>query len=448
MKKEYLGYFAFFVIVLAILCAAFPMVAEVCIFIGYNSLFFIDNSFSISKGIHPLLAWSLIFALLGLFIGLAKSVTIFKLHKKFYLYSFLGIFLFLFLINKCSNPLKYNSTREFREEMLWNNLSKKNSYSICSAYISEFPNGKHITEIGILQEKALWDSASVVKSSKIWNLYCEKFKNSSRYGQAMRNYDKILWGEISRVYNKDAFTNYLKQFPNGVGSKSAKYRLKNDINSNAQVILPGNNSIETQNQPNLPIDSTINNNDVNSTVEVASNNVAIIGNSENYNTNSPVDANIVNKPINEDKSNLNNDYGLLELSGGIKYEGYYQNGKPNGIGKEIFQDKSTYSGSYINGKRDGEFVFTNTNGNREKRIFKDGNRIEAPLQPTEINSNYIGERKNGIGSPPHGLGKEVFPDGTSLSGNYIDGKRDGDFIYTGKDGKKEKQVFNNGIRIK
>ncbi|MBV5313639.1 MAG: hypothetical protein JZU47_10110 [Prolixibacteraceae bacterium] len=437
MKKEYLGYFAFFVIVLAILCAAFPMVAEVCIFIGFNSLFFIDNSFSISEGIHPLLAWSLIFALLGLFIGLAKSVTIFKLHKKFYLYSFLGIFLFLFLINKCSNPLKYSGTREIREEMLWNNLSKKNSYFICSAYISEFPNGKHITEIEILQEKALWDSASVVKSSKIWNLYCEKFKNSARYAQAMRNYDKILWGEISRVYNKEAFANYLKQFPNGVGSKSAKYRLKNDINSNTQVILPDNNSIETQNQPDLQVDSAkFDDNPV--TIlgdDVPDNNVPI----KNDNVSSAIDVK------GEGAKDLVDGYGKLHLAGGIEYEGYIQNGKPNGLGKEIFQDNSVYSGFYINGKRDGEFVFTSSDGIKESRIFKFGQRIGTSNPSTTNNPNSV---NNNNGSIKNGYGTQTFPDGTSLSGNYIDGKREGEFIYTGKDGKRESQVFKNGNRIK
>jgi hypothetical protein len=179
--------------------------------------------------------------------------------------------------------------------------------------------------------------------------------------------------------------------------------------------------------------------------DVSADGSQITDNSGDNNISQASDADVVNKPVDENKSNSGNGYGKLDLPGGIKYEGNYQNGKPNGLGKEIFQDNSTYSGYYVDGKRDGEFVFRNSDGIKEVRVFKFGQRIGNSNPSIPINPN---SPVNNIGSRRNGQGTETFPDGTSLSGNYIDGKRDGDFIYTGKDGKKENQVFKNGIRTK
>jgi hypothetical protein len=42
-------------------------------------------------------------------------------------------------------------------------------------------------------------------------------------------------------------------------------------------------------------------------------------------------------------------YGIYEYSNGSKYEGYWQDNKPNGFGRETFLDKSFYEGNYVNG---------------------------------------------------------------------------------------------------
>lgn len=402
--------------------AVSQQIREICIFLSYNTLFFVDNSLSFSKEVNPLFAWTLIFALVGLIIGITMAVSKFQLHKKFYLYSFLGVTILLLLISKCSKPLKYNSSREIREEMLLSNLNKKNSYSICTYYINEFPEGKHITEIKLLQEGALWDSASVSKSSQVWKLYCDKFKSSEHYSQATINYDKILWNEISKVNTATAYANYLKDFPNGTYSKLAQMKLNKYLHVDKSKIVSGSDKKQEQALPdNSMNDSLTSNNDK-------------PDNSYNDNINTSSDAN--NK---------------LDLPGGINYIGENRNNLPNGNGIEIFPDKSSLKGFYINGKREGEFIYTKIDGSKEKWVFKNGNRIENSTNTTEaktpLTSNYIGSRKNGTG-PPQGEGKEIFPDGTTLSGYYLDGKRDGDFIYTGKDGTKEKQVFSNGTRIK
>jgi len=424
MKRAFLSYFIIFIIILVVLCAVSPQIQEICIFLSYNALFFIDNSFSFSKAINPLFAWTIVFALLGLIIGLAKTVSVFKLHKKFYLYSLLGIILLLFLINTCSHPLKYNSSREVREEILWTNLSKNNSYSICTAYISEFPEGKHISDIKLMQEKTLWDSAYTSKSSKVWNLFSKNFKNSLRYSEAMLNYDKVLWSESLKANTANAYATYLNVFPHGLQSNLAQIKL-NKYKRLGKATVTVDPIIKPEQAQAVP-DNSIN-------VPITNNNDKP-NDSDNENSNIPKDYN-----------------GKLDLPGGIKYEGYIRNNLPNGFGKEIFQDNSNLKGFYINGKREGEFIYTKSDGSLEKQKFINGNRSENTSQSNEIESKntviYNGPRNNGINTS-NGEGKEIFPDGTSLSGNYIDGKREGDFVYTKKDGTKENQVFSKGIRIK
>lgn len=401
--------------------AVFQQIRELYIFLSYNALFFIDGLFSFSKGINPLVAWTLTLALVGLIVGFTKSLSTFQLHKKFYTYSFLGCIIILLLISKCSKPLNYNSSKEVHEEMLWSNLIKKKSYSICSYYITEFPKGKHISEIKLMQESLLWDSASVSRSSKVWELYCDKFKRSVRYPEARISYDKLLWNELSKVNTSESYRAYLNVFPNGLYSKFALKKLnKNTYIDKPKISAVKKNELSSQSVP-----------------ETNSNEQITIS-----------DNNTPNESVN---NNSNDNVNKLNLVGGIRYEGAVKNNLPNGYGREYFADNSNLRGFYVNGKREGEFIFTRNDGSEEKQIFKNGIRVNQSTPSSEgkspQTSNYIGSRKNGTGLP-HGLGKEIFPDGTSLSGNYIDGKRDGEFIYTSKDGTKEKQFFNNGVRIK
>lgn len=58
---------------------------------------------------------------------------------------------------------------------------------------------------------------------------------------------------------------------------------------------------------------------------------------------------------------------------------------------------------------------------------------------------YEGEIRNGI---PHGKGKELFPDGSYLKGQWIDGLREGSFTFHGKDGSEQTQYFKEGNRIR
>lgn len=58
---------------------------------------------------------------------------------------------------------------------------------------------------------------------------------------------------------------------------------------------------------------------------------------------------------------------------------------------------------------------------------------------------YRGMLKDDI---PHGKGTEMFPDGSNLKGEWIDGKRHGSFVYTSTKGVRENQEFKDGRRIK
>jgi len=52
-------------------------------------------------------------------------------------------------------------------------------------------------------------------------------------------------------------------------------------------------------------------------------------------------------------NDLSNSFGtLFDSKGNVQFEGYWRNGKPHGRGTEI-RDNCTYTGSFVDGKRDG-----------------------------------------------------------------------------------------------
>jgi hypothetical protein len=64
----------------------------------------------------------------------------------------------------------------------------------------------------------------------------------------------------------------------------------------------------------------------------------------------------------------------INLPNGITYTGFTLNGKPSGKGKELFPDNSYLEGTYINGKRNGIFIYHNTDGTTEEQEFENGIR--------------------------------------------------------------------------
>lgn len=80
----------------------------------------------------------------------------------------------------------------------------------------------------------------------------------------------------------------------------------------------------------------------------------------------------------------------------------------NGKGKMIYSNGNTYEGDFVNGKREGQAVFT----------FKNGQIYTGRFSNDRIN----------------GKGKMSFPNGGVYEGNWVDGRIEGQGIYTAKDG--------------
>lgn len=118
--------------------------------------------------------------------------------------------------------------------------------------------------------------------------------------------------------------------------------------------------------------------------------------------------------------------GTYDYSDGLVYEGSWANGRPNGYGKLTLKNKE--SEQIIEGN------------------FSGGNTIGTVLYIKRLKGyefKYEGEMKNFVF---HGEGKITYSDGSTYSGGWIEGKRNGfgKFIYTDgsiytgefKDGKK------------
>ena len=119
------------------------------------------------------------------------------------------------------------------------------------------------------------------------------------------------------------------------------------------------------------------------------------------------------------------------------YTGTWKDGERNGQGTEIdiWTDgyETTYTGEWANDKQNGQGTRTSFGGHL----------AEDP----PVTLIYTGPWKDG---KLHGQGKLsfVWADGiTSETGLYINGKEDGIFSYTRRDGTTKNKVYKNGEEV-
>ena len=92
--------------------------------------------------------------------------------------------------------------------------------------------------------------------------------------------------------------------------------------------------------------------------------------------------------IGQFKNSLKHGNGTMyDSNGNIKYEGDWINDKPEGNGKEFFEDGEYYIGQYKNGLRHGKGIEYYSNGN----IKYEGEYINDKF---EGNGKYIWEKVN------------------------------------------------------
>ena len=191
----------------------------------------------------------------------------------------------------------------------------------------------------------------------------------------------------------------------------------------------------------------------------------------------------------DDKKNICGK-GSIHYNDGRIYEGIFENGKLNGIGKYISTNGDIYEGFFNNGNLNGKGTIIKTKINKNKSINKDdssvinedndhnkykiiykgdikdfkkeGNGIESCddfryeghfsndmkngegfLIYTKSGDKYKGEFKN---DEITGKGNYIWANGDSYTGDFIDGKMEGNGIYKWPDGTEYIGEYKNTIR--
>ncbi|KAM3134379.1 hypothetical protein pb186bvf_013492 [Paramecium bursaria] len=114
--------------------------------------------------------------------------------------------------------------------------------------------------------------------------------------------------------------------------------------------------------------------------------------------------------------------GAIKLKEGNFYKGEWFQGKPDGVGRYVFGDQSSYQGAFREGLLHGygEFItkdnhifkgdwFRNTRKGFGTYFYPDGSKYEGSWE-----NDY-----------PHGKGEELYFDGSKYIGQYVKGKRQG-----------------------
>lgn len=111
-------------------------------------------------------------------------------------------------------------------------------------------------------------------------------------------------------------------------------------------------------------------------------------------------------------------HGVHTYANGNRYDGEWQDDKPNGHGVYTWANGDRYDGEWRNGKQNGHGVFIWANGDRYDGEWQDDKKVG---QGTEVRAN--GSRYDGVWQDdlPNGLGEAVFANGTKRSGVWAKG---------------------------
>jgi hypothetical protein len=137
--------------------------------------------------------------------------------------------------------------------------------------------------------------------------------------------------------------------------------------------------------------------------------------------------------------------GTLDYPGNIQYTGDFSMGLRNGKGTATFSDGSTYSGDWVNNMMEGNGTYSFGRQYKYKGEFK-ANKFEGQGVLMTPEGEHKGEFKN---SKPHGPGSMTSSrSGNRLKGNWVNGKKEGDFLLIRSDGTEEKVKFSRDIEIR
>ena len=125
--------------------------------------------------------------------------------------------------------------------------------------------------------------------------------------------------------------------------------------------------------------------------------------------------------------------GNLKLKTGESYEGEFHENVYHGIGK-LVTATSTYEGSFVNGKREGQGVLVlSNNGRRFEGLFSDDGASGIGRVFLSQGNVFEGRWQNG---QYHGCGRLSYPNGDVFVGSFDDGQRTGEGIVYSKRGSQ------------
>ncbi|MDG1295684.1 MAG: caspase family protein [Saprospiraceae bacterium] len=109
--------------------------------------------------------------------------------------------------------------------------------------------------------------------------------------------------------------------------------------------------------------------------------------------------------------------GIFAYANGARFEGQFQQGKPNGEGTFIYEDESTYSGSVKEGLYHGAGMLISASGKKQSGRWDEGSFI--------TNDEIASITGCVSGDCTDGYGKMIFDNGTTYEGNWQAGKYNG-----------------------
>ncbi len=104
-------------------------------------------------------------------------------------------------------------------------------------------------------------------------------------------------------------------------------------------------------------------------------------------------------------------------------------------------DGSRYKGECLNGKREGQGVYTWAAGNRYEGNWVAGERHGEGTMEYSSGAIYQGGYRAGL---EHGIGTMAWPNGAVYEGGYTDGKFHGKGVYVSADGSRYEGMFEKG----
>eukprot|EP01124_Arcella_intermedia_P013208 TRINITY_DN19627_c0_g1_i1.p1 TRINITY_DN19627_c0_g1~~TRINITY_DN19627_c0_g1_i1.p1 ORF type:complete len:942 (-),score=248.89 TRINITY_DN19627_c0_g1_i1:42-2687(-) len=141
--------------------------------------------------------------------------------------------------------------------------------------------------------------------------------------------------------------------------------------------------------------------------------------------------------------NMRQGQGVL-IRNGYTYSGLWESNLPHGIGKETVESQGTYEGTFFKGRKEGEGVYTSSDGNV---IYKGEwrNNLYHGLGKLTMNSSSYFYEGQFVDGRKEGQGKEMVNNQVVYEGEWENNLYEGKGVWTGLN-EKYIGTFHKGLR--